>query len=902
VVGFLRRTIAGLRALFHGRRADLELDEELQGFIETSAEAKRRAGVPRDRARRDAILELGGVEAVKEQVRDAGWETHVGTLTQDVRYGLRLMRRTPVVTAAAMLSLALGIGANTAIFTLIDAVALRRLPVERPDELRQVAMFTPPSTEESPSFTNVLWEQVRDHQDVFSSTFAWGQARMDLAAGGEAHYAATLIASGLLFDALAVRPAVGRLLMPSDDVSGCAGVAVLAHGFWLDRYGGDPNVVGRSVTLDRHTFPIVGVAPDGFTGLNVGWKFDVAIPICAAAVFDPTPTRLVQRSWWWLTVAGRLKPGVTTEAANAKLAAISTGIMDESVPLNWKPEMQKRFRTRVLTTAPAATGLSRLRRAYSEPLGVLLSISAVVLVIACANIAALLLARASARRKEFAVRLAIGASRARIVRQLLTETLLLSAGGAVLGLIVARWGSAVLVRAISPPGADVFLDLSPDARVLGFTLLVTLATGLLVGWWPAVRATRAHPGTEMKGDAAGARSREARSRSGYGIVAGQIALCLALVAVSGLFLRSFVNLVTVELGFDRSQLLVVSAAGQASGAHPDRRLLFESLEARVAALPGVRAVSHSILSPLGPAQWDNGINVEGPHRNVADTDTMLNYVSPGFFRTLKIPLRAGRDFSTADAGGSAPVAVVNAALARRFFGDEPAIGRRFHLDMARGEPAPSIEIVGIVADARYSSLREDFPPTAFFPIAQLPGGTSNADFQVRTSAADPASIAPAVEREATAIDRTLSLEFHAMDEQLGRAVAQERLLAVLSTFFGGLALLLASVGLYGAMAYAVVRRQKETGIRLALGASPGIIVRTILREAIVLVGVGVLAGAGLAAATTRFIQALLFNLTPTDPATFVSAAAALAVVGLAAAALPARRAARIDPLASLRRE
>jgi predicted permease len=902
VAGFLRQVIEGFRALLRGRRPDLELDEELRGFIEAAAEAKSRAGVPRDRASRDARLELGGVEAVKEHVRDVGWETCVGTLVQDVRYGLRLMRRTPVVTTAAMLSLALGIGANTAIFTLIDAVALRRLPVERPDELRQISMFTPPSTEESSSFTNVLWEQVRDHQDVFSSAFAWGQARMDLAAGGEAHYAAALFASGLLFESLGVRPAAGRLLMASDDVAGCAGAAVLAHGFWMDHYGGDPSVVGRSVTLDRHTFPIVGVAQDGFTGLNVGWKFDVAIPVCAAAAFDPAPTRMVQRSWWWLTVGGRLKPGVTTEAANAQLAAISSGVMDGSVPLNWKPDMQRRFRTRVLVTAPAATGLSGLRRAYSQPLRVLLSISVVVLLIACANIASLLLARASARRKELAVRLAIGASRARLVRQLLTETLLLSVGGAVFGFLIARWGTAALVRAISGPGDPVFLDLSPDARVLGFTVLMTLATGLLVGWWPAIRATRTDPGAGMKGDAAGMRAGEARSRPGFGIVAVQIALCLALVAVSGLFLRSFVNLVTVDLGFDRSRLLIVSAAARTSGAQSDQRLMFEAIEARIAALPGVRAVSHSILSPLGPAQWDNDVSVEGPHRNPADRDTMLNYVSPGYFRTLAIPLRAGRDFSAADASNSAPVAVVNEALVRRFFGDESAVGRRFHFDASRGEAAPSIEIVGIVADARYSSLRSDFPPTAFFPIAQLPGGTANADFQVRTSAADPASMAPAIGREASAIDGTLSLEFHAMDEHLDRAVRQERLLAVLSTFFGGLALLLASVGLYGNIAYAVARRQKETGIRLALGASPGVIVRMILREAIVLVGLGVLAGCALAAATTRFTQALLFNLTPTDPATFAGAAAALAIVGLAAAAVPARRAARVDPLASLRRE
>src|SRR5579862_6536818 len=631
----LRRFAHGIRALLTGRRSDDELDEELRGFIDAAADAKIRAGMPADRARREARVEMGGVESVKEHVRDAGWESRAGTLAQDIRYGLRVMRRTPLVTAAALVSLALGIGANTAIFSIIDAVRLRQLPVEHPEQLRLVGMRTPSDADPNPTFTNVLWEDIRRRQDVFSSVFAWGQERFDLATGGQARYADALFASGSMFSTLGVRPAAGRLLTEADDRPGCDGAAVLSDGFWRDHFGADPGVVGRSLTLDRREFAIVGVTQPGFTGMTVGSKFDVAIPICAAARFDSEPTRLVQRSWWWLYIVGRLEPGVAADQANARLSAISGSVMDATVPLNWKPEMQKRFKTRLLVSMPAGTGLSGLRRRYAEPLGILLSIAGLVLLIACANIAALMLARASARRREFAVRLAIGASRGRLVRQLLTESVLLSSLGALGGLAVARWGSAVLVKAISTSRTPLYLDVSPDLRILGFTAAVAVATGLLFGLWPAIRATRAAPAVEMKGGGQSTAFAAGRYRPGRWIAAVQIALCLALLATSGLLLRSFMNLVSVDLGFDRTHVLVASMAAQGA-TEPNATPPFDAIQARLQALPGILSVSRSILSPLGTAQWDNGLNVEGPHAPAADTDALLNYVSPAFFRTLEI--------------------------------------------------------------------------------------------------------------------------------------------------------------------------------------------------------------------------------------------------------------------------
>jgi len=893
-----------LRSLFRRETVESEAEAELRFHFDQQVEKYIKSGLTRDEALRRARLEFGGHEQLKEEIRDARGVNLIETLFQDIRYGLRILGRTPVISCVAVLSLALGIGANTAIFSLIDTVMLRLLPVQKPDELVQLLRANFSATGEStPSFTNPLWEQVRDNQDVFSGAFAWGESRFDLSQGGAVHYAAGIFASGSYFNTLGVRPAAGRLISQSDDTRGCPAVAVLSYGFWRNHFGGTQEAVGSTLSLNNHPFQVIGVSSPGFYGVEVGNKFDVAVPICTADVFDGKDSRLDHRSWWWLSVMGRVKPGFSQDRLKARLGVLSPAIFSGALPKDWDDKGKARFLKLTLIASPAGTGISYLRRQFEQPLHILMAVVGLVLLIACANIASLMLARATARHRELAVRKALGASRVRLIRQLLTECILLSTVGALLGFLFANWGTTLLVRYLSTARNDVFLDLSVDTRVLGFTAAIAVFTGILFGVLPAFRSTGVSLTSAMKGSQALDVERRLRFRPTKWIVAAQVALSLVLLVASGLFLRSFVKLSTLDIGFDRTNVLIVHADLHTAKVPPDQWLAtYQQIEERLRSLPGIVSVGRSVMTPISGFEWNQFVQTGSPNQPKGDDALVyFNFISPGYFQTMRTPLLAGRGFNDHDTKTSTKVAIINESMARKFFPNAEALGKYFSTVEDPGKPVPQFQIVGLARDSKYESLREETFSTAFFPITQVPEGDSQENFILRT-ATKPMSLASAAQEAVAGINKAIPLEFHTLAEQVDDSLAQERLLATLSTFFGALALLLAMIGLYGALSYLVAQRQREFGIRMALGAPRDSILRLVMRDVTVVLAGGLLAGAFLALATVGMLQKMLFGLAPHDTFTFLVAIGVLSVVAIVAGYLPARRAMRVDPMVALRYE
>ncbi len=892
-----------LRSLFRRKNVEAELDDELRFHFENQVSKLVQSGLTPAEAQRRAQLNFGGMEQLKEEHRDARGVTFIETLLQDIRYGLRILGRTPVITCVAILSLALGIGANTAIFTMMDAVMLRLLPVRNPQELVQVRIRAPKSgTEMNGYFTNPLWEQLRDRQDVFSNAFAWSETRFDLAQGGAVQYANGLWASGGTFETLGLRPLAGRLLSAADDRRGCPGAAVISYAFWQDRYGGAEGAIGSNLSLDGHLFPIIGVAPRGFYGLTAGTKFDVAIPICAVAIFG-RGSRLDGRSTWWLEIMGRLKPETVPQQVKARLEVLSQQVLAAAVPLDWEKTEQQEFLQRVLVGVLTPTGPSYLRQHMERPLYVLMAVVGLVLLIACANIATLMLARGMVREKEMATRRALGATRTRLIRQLLTECILLSSAGALLGMLFARWGNDVLLRYISTGRQTVFFDLSLNLRVLTFTAAIAVLTGILFGVLPAFRSTRVSLTSAMKGSRAVKSDRRMRFRPGKCMVASQIALSLVLLVSAGLFLRSMVKLATLDVGFDRNDVLLVNTNLKAAKVAPERRLeIYDEIEALLQKLPGAFSVGRSWRTPVTGYEWNEYVSVDSPSAPKGDDSLVyFNYVSPGYFVTLHTPLLAGRDFQASDSKTAPGVAVVNEVVARKFFPDANPVGKTFRVGSGNKEPGRTFQVVGLVKDSKYESLREATFPQAFFPISQMPGNDDSEYFEIRT-ATRPESLSAAVQNSVAQVSKGISLEFGTLAKQIDDSLVQDRLLATLSTFFGGLALLLAMIGLFGSLSYLVTQRQPEFGIRMALGAMPVSILRLVLREVATVLLIGMAAGLCLALATVRVLESLLFGMSTRDSLTLIAATLLLAVAALAAGYLPARRAMRIDPMDALRYE
>ena len=678
-----------------------------------------------------------------------------------------------------------------------------------------------------------------------------------------------------------------------------------SNGFWRSAYGGSPDVVGRTVSLNGHPFEIIGVAGAGFSGIQVGRAAEVYVPLCTMPIVQGGHDSLDERSTWFLYIFGRRRAGVTTEDAGRRLAALATGIFGATVPEDWPTEAKEDYLRTTLTAVPAANGYSGVRSQYHDALVALMAAVGLVLLIGCANVANLLLARASSRRHEVAVRLAIGAGRGRLVRQLLTESLLLSLLGAAVGLLVASAATRLMVRYMAMRGETVWLDLSIDGRILAFTLVVATGTAVLFGLVPAWRSARVDPRVAMKANDRSVVEGHSRFGIGKALVVGQIALSLVLVVGAGLLLGTFRQLATLDPGFEPAGVLLATVdMGNAGIPEEGLPLVKREILERLRATPGVESASASVFTPLSGGGWNGNISVDGfTPTGPRDDEVFFNGVSDGFFSTLGAALLAGRDFDKGDVAESLPVAIVNESFMKKFSHGANPVGQRVTVEgRLAADDDESLQVVGVVRDTPYRSMRDKEGPLVFRPLSQL-GGPARPSLELVLRGRGAAnSLVRTVTGAVGEVNGSFSIRYRTLAAQMDASLARERLLAMLSGLFGGLALLLAVVGLYGTMAYSVARRRNEIGIRIALGAARTRVMRLVLGEAGRLVGAGLLLGGAVALATTRWISPFLFGLTPADPATWAISALALAGVSVAACALPAWRAARLDPDAVLRAE
>jgi predicted permease len=839
-------------------------------------------------------------------------------VSQDFRLALRSLFATRVVSAVAVLSLALGIGANTAIFSLVNSVLLRKLPVAEPERLVTVASEFAISRgyKAGAGWNYAMWERLQARSQLFEGAFAWCARQLNLGRAGDTAPVNVVYASGGFFTTLGVPALHGRVFNTSDDVrgGGAAGpVAVISHALWQRRFAGASNAIGAPLVIEGVPFTIIGVTPPEFLGLEVGQSFDVALPLGSEPLIRGKNTALLQSNYFFLIVMLRLKPGQSLQAANATIGSLEAEIVPANAPQFVKP----------FVLAPAAEGTSNpsagaggLRQRFERPLLTLLAVVGFVLLIACVNIANLLLARAAARRHELSVRVALGASRWRLARQLLIESLVLAGAGAVVGLAFAAWGSRVLVAQLSTSVSRVVLDLSFDWRVAAFTGALTAGTALLFGIAPAFRASRVAAMDALKA--------EGRRMSGVGtgslssaLVVIQVALSLVLVVAAGLLVRTFERLVNFPLGFDSDRVLVVNVDTIRSHVDSTNRLaLYQRLVDAAATVPDVEGAAGSMWTPLSGSGATLGVTVPGAPVG-AERGVVANFLTPGWFSAYGTAIRQGRDIDPRDSASAAPVLLVNEAFVRRFVPGGHALGTTVTMSAAVAGGVTGRTIVGVVRDAVFRSgrmvpgvaslaLRDEVPPMIYVPLAQSAGmgppDSTNVSISVRSARGSPVLLARSVAAAIAGVDQDLALTFRPLSDYVNASVAQERMVAMLSGFFGVLGLLLAGLGLYGLTSYSVALRKTEIGIRLALGAAPAGVMRLVLSHVALLIAAGVVAGAIASLWASKFVSALLFGLEARDPSTFAAAGAVLVVVGVIAGWLPARRASQTDPAIVLRSE
>ena len=828
-------------------------------------------------------------------------------LLKDLRYALRQLRGNPGFTAVAVLSLTFGIGANVAIFQLLDAVRLRTLPVKEPQNLAMLQLadrtgWRGGQATPYPALTNPIWERFRDTENTFSGVLAWANNDFNLAPGGEVRLAKGLFVSGDFFHVLGVQPIEGRVFTAADDRTGCGlPGAVISYRFWQRELGGDASAIGRKLTLNGNPVEIVGVTPADFSGVEVGRSYDLAVPICSQAVLWSDGNWLNKGTVWWLTVMGRLKPGWTLQKANAQLRTSSAGLFRATLPANYPAVNVKDYLKFKLYAVPAKTGVSELRTEYSDPLQLLLATTGLVLLIACSNLANLTLARATAREHEIAVRLAIGASRGQLVRQLMAESVLLALAGGAGGLLLAGELGRLMLALLGTSGNSLFLDVQPDRSVFIFAAGIAALTCILFGLIPALRATRKAPADVMK---TGGRSlTTTRERFGLRqtLVVSQVALSLVLLVSALLFSGSLRKLLAVDAGFVKNGILIAGLDFRDLKIPPMRRVAFkQDLLRRMQTLPGAASAGETYTVPLSGASTANNVWVDQAESS-PKMESNFAWISGGYLKTVGMTLLAGRDFDGRDTASSPRVAIVNQTFARKLGLGPNAVGKRFRREATPSEPETVYEITGLVTDTKYNTLSEQFRPIAFLSTTQDASPDSTAQFLVRIDA-PLADVTSRIKRAVKDVSPAITVDFRAFDEMIGEGLLRERLMATLSSFFGALAALIAALGLYGVMSYLVVRRTNEIGIRMALGANRGNIVGLVLREAATLLLVGLAAGTVMAVAAGYAAGSMLFGLRPTDAGILTMAATLLATVTLIASYLPALRASQLDPMAALREE
>ena len=899
--------------LLHQRQADDDLAEEMDFHSSMTRQDLEARGLEPVDAAFATRRALGSLALAQDQSRDV-WQPRVlQGLGQDFRLAMRSLRATPVVTLVAVLSLALGIGANTAIFSLVNSLVLRTLPVSEPDRL---VMLSDGASKNVQTWYHTVWDQIRQRPELFESAAAWIFTRFTLATGGETQPVDGAWVSGSYFETLGVHAVLGRTFSVEDDgPGGGAGgpVTVISYSFWQHRLGSTSDVIGRQVRLNGVPVSIIGVTPPDFFGTDVGRTFDVMVPVGNEPLINGRESML-NGSGIVLLIVGRLRPGQTREEATAALRAVQPAIRASTMPQSASPSDGDLYLHDYLkspfTLVPAATGHSSFRGRYVRPLVMILIAAGLLLLVACANVANLLLARAAARRHELSVRVALGASRWRLVRSLLAESVLLASMAAGLGILIASWGGWLLVRQLSTQTSPVSLDLSLDWRLLTFAIAVAMTTLLLFGLAPAVRASAAAPMDALK--ERGRRTvGQARVGLAGGLVVAQVALSVVLVVAAGLFIQTFTALVRRDPGFARDDVLAVRIESRRAIDEPAQRFpLYERVREAVLAVPGVANAAISDFAPMSDLVFDPPIDVSGSRPvSARERFTYAHLVSSEWFNTFGIALVAGRNLDESDRVGTPPVAVVNQAFARKFLNGASPLDHTITLPSVMTEPARNVplRIVGLVEDAVYVSLRESPQPTMYFPFRQhnealFMRALGSVSLNVRSTSGSPTRLTKSVVAAIAGVNSQLTVTVRPLADQVNDSLARERVLATLAGFFGVLALLLAGLGLYGVTSYAVSRRRTEIGIRMALGAAPGSVVRLVLSRVTLLVGLGAVVGALASLSAAKVVASLLYGLEPSDPATLISAMAMLAAVGTFAGWLPARRAARIDPALALRSE
>jgi predicted permease len=899
------------RSLFHRTAVTQEIDQELQFHLGQQMEKYLQAGLTPEQARRRVRLEFGNLAQIKGDCQEARGVSFVEHIGQDVRYALRMFGRTPGFTAVVAITLALGIGANTAVFSLINAALLKMLPVKDPEQLVQFSKIQP-TYGEIDGFSYPEFERFQRETDSFSGLLAFANlGDVNVEVNGHGEIVNGQVVSSNYFSTLGVSPILGRTIQPADDQAST--VAVISYKYWRERLAGDPAVVGKKIVINNYPFTIIGVTPPEFFGLQPGQPVDVSVPLKMIAPLRPEyamiGTRYNVLTWParpTFLITGRLQPGVTALTAAARMEPSFRNAMNEEArslagtPFDTPRERDGHQQAR-LHLAAGGRGLAALRERFSKPLWMLMAAVGLLLLIACANVATLLLARAQFRHHEMAARLVLGARRLRLMQQLITEGILLALAGGLLGIVLAFWASRSLMALMKHMGTPIVLSVQPDLRVLGFTLAISVLTAILFGLIPAWRLVQTDMG--LAPNVRGAGQSAGRTHTTKALIALQVAASLVLMVGAGLLVRSLQNLKNFYPGFRTDNVLLFDVNARLLGyTVPQTNALYRRLIDQIDALPGIRRTSFSMNPPFSGNFGEAAPTIEGyqPPSGSAPLITGLNTLGPHYFETLETPVLLGRDFTGYDSANAPKVAIINQRLAHDIFGGTSPIGRRLSIPTFAGDPS-WYSIVGVVADAKSEDLREAVKPTIYVPTEQtvVPAGVT---FAART-ARDAAEEAPAVFHAVAQIDGRLSLSgMKTLNDQMDDSLLQERLVASLAGLFGILAVVLASVGLYGVMAYTVSRKTNEIGIRMALGSSRIQIARLVLREALLMVLAGLVLGIPAALATARLMRSQLYGLGPYDPMTLLFAVGVMTGVAVLACYPPATRAMRIDPMEALRYE